>query len=90
MSLTNKHDCKNINADGQVANGNRTLIAVIVSKAGGASDNVAIHNGTGTGDELVLTVFGAAVHSVYPIHRSCAKGIYANVTGTAEYIFVFD
>ena len=36
-----------------------------------------------------LTVFGEDVQDVDDIHRRFENGIYADVTGSAEYVIVF-
>tara|TARA_B100001750_G_C15500830_1_gene597065 strand:- start:274 stop:543 length:270 start_codon:yes stop_codon:yes gene_type:complete len=83
------HNVANINADGIVKGGHGVVVAVHVTKAGSSGAKIILKNGVAGGAAAEFTVFGEAVGDYENIHRRFENGIYADVTGSAEYLIVF-
>jgi|TARA_R110000824_G_scaffold290353_1_gene478866 hypothetical protein len=83
------HNVANINADGLVKGGHGVIVSVHVSKKGSSGAKVVLKNGITSGAPAELTVFGEEVQQLEDIHRRFEAGIYADVTGSAEYVIVF-
>ena len=83
------HNVANVNADALVKGGHGVIVAVHVSKKGSSGAKVELKNGTTSGAPVELTIFGEDIQDVDDIHRRFENGIYADVTGSAEYIIVF-
>ena len=83
------HNVVNVNADTLVKGGHGVVVAVHVSKKGSSGAKCILKNGTTSGAPAEITVFGEVVHDVDELHRRFEAGIYADVTGSAEYIIVF-
>jgi hypothetical protein len=83
------HNVANINADGLVKGGHGVLIAVHVSKSGSSGAKCVLKNGITSSAAAEVTVYGETVQDVDDLNRRFENGIYADVTGSAEYIIVF-
>lgn len=83
------HNVVNINADGIVKGGHGVLVAVHVTKKGSSGAKIELRNGTTSGAPVEVTIYGEDVQDVDDIHRRFEGGIYADVTGSAEYVIVF-
>ena len=83
------HNVANVNADALVKGGHGVIVAVHVSKKGSSGAKLELKNGTTSGASVELTVFGEDIQDVDDIHRRFENCIYADVTGSAEYIIVF-
>ena len=83
------HNCANVNSDFLVKGGHGVLVGVHVLKSGSSGAKCELHNGTSASDPVEVTVFGEDVQDVDEIHRRFENGIYANVTGSAEYLIIF-
>jgi hypothetical protein len=83
------HNVVNVNADVLVKGGHGVIVAVHVSKKGSSGAKCILKNGTTSSAPAEITVFGEDVHDVDELHRRFENGIYADVTGSAEYIIVF-
>ena len=83
------HDVVNVNSDTLVKGAHGVIVGIHVLKAGSSGAKLELHNGTTSSDPVEITVFGEDVQDVDEIHRRFEDGIYANVTGTAEYLIIF-
>ena len=83
------HNVANVNADALVKGGHGVVVAVHVTKAGSSGAKIILKNGTDTNGAAEFTVIGEAVGDYENIHRRFENGIYADVTGAAEYLIVF-
>ena len=83
------HNCANVNSDVLVKGNHGVVVGVHVLKAGSSGAKLELHNGTTGSDPVEITIFGEDVQDVDEIHRRFEDGIYANVTGAAEYLIIF-
>tara|TARA_R100000008_G_C3427873_1_gene88108 strand:- start:169 stop:438 length:270 start_codon:yes stop_codon:yes gene_type:complete len=83
------HNVVNINSDTLIKGGHGVIVAVHVSKKGSSGAKVELRNGTTGSAPVEITIFGEEVQDVDELHRRFENGIYADVTGSAEYVIVF-
>jgi hypothetical protein len=83
------HDVKNVNADVLVKGNHGVIVGVKVTKKGSSGAKIELRNGTTSSAPVEFTVFGEDVQDLGRIHRRFENGIYADVTGSAEYLIVF-
>jgi len=83
------HNVANVNADALVKGGHGVLVAVHVSKAGSSGAKIELKNGVNASAPVEITIYGEGVQDVDELHRRFENGIYADVTGSAEYVIVF-
>ena len=89
MMVELNHNVANINADGVVKGGHGVVVGVKVMKAGATGAKIDLRNGTAGTDPIEFTVFGENVQDLGNINRRFEDGIYADVTGSAEYLIIF-
>ena len=83
------HNAVSFNTDLAIKASHGVVVAVHVTKAGSSGAKIILKNGTDTNGAAEFTVFGEAVGDYENIHRRFENGIYADVTGAAEYLIVF-
>tara|TARA_R110002012_G_scaffold322062_2_gene554402 strand:+ start:4948 stop:5217 length:270 start_codon:yes stop_codon:yes gene_type:complete len=83
------HNVTTVNADGVIKGGHGVIVSVHVSKKGSSGAKLQLKNGTTSSGNVEFTVYGEEVQNVLDIHRRFENGIFADVTGSAEYIIVF-
>ncbi len=83
------HNVANVNADALVKGGHGVLVAVHVSKKGSSGAKVELKNGINSSAPVEITIYGEEVQDVDELHRRFENVIYADVTGSAEYVIVF-
>ena len=83
------HNVVNINADGLIKGSHGVIVNVHVSKAGSSGAKLQLRNGTTNSAPVEFTVFGEDAVAYLNIHRRFEAGIYADVTGSAEYLIIF-
>lgn len=83
------HNVINVNSDTTVKGGHGVVVAVHVIKTGGSGAKVEMRNGTSGTDPVEFTIFGEDIQDVDELHRRFENGIFADVTGSAEYLIVF-
>ena len=83
------HNVANVNADALVKGGHGVLVAVHVSKAGSSGAKIELKNCVNASAPVEITIYGEGVQDVDELHRRFENGIYADVTGSAEYVIVF-
>ena len=83
------HNIANINADGLIKGSHGVVVAVKVMKAGSSGAKIILKNGIDTNAAAEFTVYGENVQDLGAINRRFEAGIYADVTGSAEYLVVF-
>jgi hypothetical protein len=83
------HNVTSINADGVIKGGHGVVVAVYVTKKGSSGAKIILKNGITSGGAAEFTVFGEAEGDYDNLHRRFENGIYADVTGSAEYLIVF-
>ncbi len=83
------HNVVNINSDTLIKGAHGVIVAVKVMKAGSSGAKIELRNGTVIGADIEFTVFGENVQDLGNINRRFEAGIYADVTGSAEYLIIF-
>lgn len=83
------HNVKNVNASVLVKGSHGIISSIHVTKTGSSGAKIELKNGIITGSPLELTVYGESIQNVQDINRRFEGGIYATVTGAAEYVIVF-
>lgn len=83
------HAIINVNADTLVKGSHGVVVSVHVSKVGASGAKVVLKNGTDANGVEEFTVFGEGIQNIQQINRRFENGIFADVTGAAEYVIVF-
>ena len=83
------HNVANVNSDGVVKGAHGVIVGVKVTKAGTSGSKIELKNGIVTGAAVEFTVYGEAVQDLGDINRRFEAGIYADITGDAEYLIIF-
>lgn len=84
------HNIVNVNSDTLVKGGHGVITGVHVTKAGSSGAKIELKNGTDATGSVEFTVFGEnAAQNINDINRRFEDGIFADVTGSAEYVIVF-
>tara|TARA_Y100000590_G_C15745555_1_gene1021839 strand:- start:1763 stop:2038 length:276 start_codon:yes stop_codon:yes gene_type:complete len=82
------HDVASFNSDTQIKGGHGVVIAVFCTKKGSSGAKLVLKNGDSSGG-TVFTIFGEIEGNYQNIHRRFEDGIYADITGSAEWTVVF-
>ncbi len=83
------HNVASINSDTAIKGGHGVIVSVHCTKAGGSGAKVILKNGTSGSGTAEFTVFGESTGAYLNLHRRFESGIYADVTGSAEYLIVY-
>jgi len=83
------HNVKSFNADTAIKGAHGVVVAVYVTKSGSSGSKCIFKNGTSGSGTTEFTVFGEDVQGVFNVNRRFESGIFADITGSAEYTVVF-
>ena len=84
------HDLVNVSTSDVIVKGNHgVVVGVKVIKSGNSGSKVLLRNGTTDSDPIEFTVYGEDVQDLGNLNRRFEAGIFADVTGTAEYLIIF-
>ena len=82
------HNVVSFNADTQIKGAHGVVVAVFCTKKGSSGAKCVLKNGTSSG-VTEFTVFGEIEGNYQDINRRFEDGIYADITGSAEWTVVF-
>ena len=83
------HDAVSFNSDTLVKGDHGVIVAVFCTKKGGSGAKCILRNGTTTSGTAEFTIFGEIEGNYQNIHRRFESGIFADITGSAEWTIVF-
>jgi hypothetical protein len=83
------HAVKSFNADTIIKGNHGVIVSVYVSKSGSSGSKVVFKNGTTSSGATEFTIFSEEQGTYVGINRRFEDGIFADITGTAEYTVVF-
>ena len=83
------HDAVSFNSDTLVKGDHGVIVAVFCTKKGGSGAKCVLKNGTSTSGAVEFTIFGEIEGNYQNVNRRFESGIYAHVTGSAEWTVVF-
>jgi len=83
------HDAVSFNSDTLVKGDHGVIVAVFCTKKGGSGAKCILRNGTTTSGTAEFTIFGEIEGNYQNIHRRFESGIFADITGSAEWTVVF-
>jgi hypothetical protein len=82
------HNVISFNSDTAIKASHGVIVAVFCTKAGSSGAKLVLKNG-GSSGAVEFTIFGEAVANYQNINRRFEEGIYADITGAAEWTVVF-
>ena len=82
------HTVVSFNADTAIKGAHGVVVAVFCTKKGSSGAKCILKNGDSSGS-TEFTIFGEIEGNYQDINRRFEEGIYADVTGSAEYTVVF-
>ena len=77
------------NSDTIVKGDHGVIVAIFCTKKGGSGAKCVLKNGTSTSGAVEFTIFGEIEGNYQNIHRRFESGIFADITGSAEWTVVF-
>ena len=83
------HNVVSFNSDTLIKGAHGVVVGVFVTKVGSGSDKVIFKNGTSGSGTAEFTIFTAAQGTYVGINRRFEAGIFADITGSAEWTVVF-
>ena len=84
------HNIVSFNADTLIKGNHGVLVAVFCTKKGSSGAKCQFRNGLdATATPIECTIFGEIEGNYQNLHRRFATGIFADITGTAEWTVVF-
>ena len=83
------HNVVSFNSDTLIKGDHGVIVNVYVSKVGSSGAKCIFKNGTSGSGDAEFTIFAAAQGTYVAINRRFEDGIYADVTGSAEFTVVF-
>jgi len=83
------HDAVSFNSDTIIKGDHGVIVAVFCTKKGGSGAKCVLKNGTSTSGAVEFTIFGEIEGNYQNIHRRFESGIFADITGSAEWTVVF-
>ena len=83
------HNVVSFNADTAIKGAHGVVVAVCCTKKGSSGAKCILKNGTSGSGTSEFTIFGEIEGNYQDINRRFESGIYADVTGSAEYTVVF-
>ena len=83
------HDAVSFNSDTIVKGDHGVIVAIFCTKKGGSGAKCVLKNGTSTSGAVEFTIFGEIEGNYQNIHRRFESGIFADITGSAEWTVVF-
>jgi len=82
------HNVISFNADTTIKGSHGVVVAVFCSKKGSSGAKCVLKNGGASGT-TEFTIFGEIEGNYQDINRRFEDGIYADITGSAEWTVVF-
>jgi hypothetical protein len=82
------HNAVSFNADLAIKASHGVVVAVFCTKKGSSGAKLILKNGDASG-ATEFTIFGEIEGNYQNIHRRFEDGIYADVTGSAEWTVIF-
>jgi len=83
------HAVVSFNSDTIVKGDHGVIVAIFCTKKGGSGAKCVLKNGTSTSGAVEFTIFGEIEGNYQNIHRRFESGIFADITGSAEWTIVF-
>ena len=83
------HNAVSFNSDTLIKGDHGVVVAVFCTKKGGSGAKCILKNGTTTSGTAEFTIFGEIAGNYQDINRRFESGIFADVTGSAEWTVVF-
>ena len=83
------HAVVSFNSDTIVKGDHGVIVAIFCTKKGGSGAKCVLKNGTSTSGAVEFTIFGEIEGNYQNVNRRFESGIYAHVTGSAEWTVVF-
>ena len=83
------HNVVSFNSDTLIKGDHGVIVNVYVSKVGSSGAKCIFKNGTTSSGTTEFTIFSEAQGTYVGINRRFEDGIFADVTGSAEYLVVF-
>ena len=83
------HAVVSFNSDTIVKGDHGVIVAIFCTKKGGSGAKCVLKNGTSTSGAVEFTIFGEIEGNYQNIHRRFESGIFADITGSAEWTVVF-
>ena len=83
------HAVKSFNSDTTIKGDHGGVVSVYVTKTGGSGAKCIFKNGTSGSGATEFTIFAESQGTYVGINRRFEDGIYADVTGSAEFTVVF-
>jgi hypothetical protein len=84
------HNVVSFNADTLIKGSHGVVVAVFCSKKGSSGAKCELRNGVNaSATPIEFTVFGEIEGNYQNIHRRFESGIFADITGSAEWTVVF-
>ena len=83
------HAVVSFNSNTLVKGDHGVIVAIFCTKKGSSGAKCILKNGTTTGGTVEFTIFGEIEGNYQNVNRRFESGIYAHVTGSAEWTVVF-
>ena len=83
------HNVISFNADTAIKGAHGVIVNVYVSKTGSSGSKCVFKNGTSSSGSAEFTIFSEQQGTYVGINRRFEDGIFADITGNAEYTVVF-
>jgi hypothetical protein len=83
------HNVISFNADTAIKGAHGVIVNVYVSKTGSSGSKCVFKNGTSSSGAAEFTIFSEQQGTYVGINRRFEDGIFADITGNAEYTVVF-
>lgn len=83
------HNVVSFNSDTTIKGDHGVIVNVYVSKTGSSGSKCVFKNGTTSSGTTEFTIFAESQGTYVGINRRFEEGIFADITGDAEYTVVF-
>ncbi len=83
------HNVVSFNADTTIKGAHGVIVSVYVTKTGSSGSKCIFKNGTSGSGATEFTIFSENQGTYVGINRRFEDGIFADITGNAEYTVVF-
>ena len=83
------HNAVSFNSDTLIKGDHGVIVNVYVSKVGSSGSKCIFKNGTSSSGSTEFTIFAEQQGTYVAINRRFEDGIFADITGDAEYTVVF-
>jgi hypothetical protein len=83
------HNVISFNADTAIKGAHGVIVNVYITKTGSSGSKCVFKNGTSSSGAAEFTIFSEQQGTYVGINRRFEDGIFADITGNAEYTVVF-